>query len=173
MLEFAVHSCREREMCRPPPAFEAQFSLQFTKSQFLLLPHNPLLVSAHPATWMQSALMRADMFIKLGLVSGCGEYCRRQTRPCGAGGARVGDERRDQELECVEVELERPSGGWSGSYPAELCFSPLLDKVTKHQRVVFWYTVWPWELLERNQPHRVKLLQSHWYCIEWTSINRN
>lgn len=30
------------------------------------------------------------MFIKLGLVSGCSEYCRRQSRPRGAGGASEG-----------------------------------------------------------------------------------
>lgn len=156
MLGIVVHSCWEREMCSSPPAFEDQFSLQFTKSQFLLLPHNPLLVSAQPATWMQSALMRADMFIKLGLVSGCGEYCRRQTRPCGAGGEGAGDERRDQELEWVVVELGRPSGGWSGSYPADVCFSPLLYKVIKHQRAVFWYAVWPWELLYIINPREAQ-----------------
>lgn len=56
-------------------------------------------VSAKQATWMQSALMWADMFIKLGLVSGCSEYCRRQSRPCGARGESARDEGRDRERE--------------------------------------------------------------------------
>lgn len=71
---------------------------------------------------MQSALMWADMFIKLGLVSGCSEYCRRQSRPCGARGERARDEGRDREQERVR-ERGRPSGGRSELCPAVLCFS--------------------------------------------------
>lgn len=80
-------------------------------------------VSAKPATWMQSALMWADMFIKLGLVSGCSEYCRRQSRPCGARGESARDEGRDRERESAGERLALWRLIWTLPYSAVLLFS--------------------------------------------------
>lgn len=86
------------------------------------------------------------MFIKLGLVSGCSEYCKRQSRPCGARGERARDEGKDREQDCVR---ERERGSERGPLEVDLnpalqcCVSLLLDKVIKHQRVLFLYLFCP------------------------------
>lgn len=62
------------------------------------------------------------MFIKLGLVSGCSEYCRRQSRPCGARGERVRDEGKDREQECVRERAPEQKRG-----PLEVDLNPALQ----------------------------------------------
>lgn len=116
---------------------------------------------------MQSALMWADMFIKLGLVSGSSEYCRRQSRPCGARGEGARDTGRDREQECAR---ERPCGGWSTPRPAVLFFSPLVDKVIRHQRatILFLYLFGPQSGFRIINPKAILtfLLQNYWFNIE-------
>lgn len=82
-----------------------------TKANFKCLLATLVCVHLAGSTWMQSVLMRTDMFIKLGLVSGCSEYCRCQSRPCGARGEG-----------CKDRQREMKDGG-----PLDLCWNPVLQ----------------------------------------------
>lgn len=82
------------------------------------------------------------MFIKLGLVSGCSEYCRRQSRPCGARGESARDEGRDPEQESAG-EREKDPLEADLNCALQYCVSLLLDKVIRHQRVLFLYLFSP------------------------------